>query len=168
MCRCASPRCSLTETRVPHGACVGAGGGQPSLASSRDAWVTCQHPGSPGCPQQVCPSAIRLHRFRSSLVSFSPNGIGWSMFVRKSLIDGRLFIQSFLSPRPLARPPSCSQSALHEQASPSCAGVRWMDHAPAADSTAATPKRQVGPTGGFRSRRKGTNQPQPFVTTQLE
>ena len=44
---------------------------------------TCQQPGSPGCPQQFCLRATRLHKFRINLVSFSGKGIGWSRLVRK-------------------------------------------------------------------------------------
>jgi len=57
-------------------------------SSARDAEATFQQPGSPLCPQQFCLRTNRRQRLRESLASFSGQGIGWFIFVRKSESDG--------------------------------------------------------------------------------
>jgi hypothetical protein len=59
------------------------------LFSPHGASAAFQHPGSPGWPQQPCPSATRRQRLRISLATFSRKGIGWSRLVRKSENEGR-------------------------------------------------------------------------------
>jgi hypothetical protein len=58
-------------------------------SSSRGDSLVFQHPGSPSCPQQACPSATLRQMLRVNFISFSGHGIGWSKLVKMSESEGR-------------------------------------------------------------------------------
>ena len=57
-------------------------------------FATCQHPGSPWCPQQLCLLRILMALFRNKRYSFLCHGIGTDMLVKKLFKLG-IFALSF-------------------------------------------------------------------------